>query len=103
MSQIKFLNQVEEVRGLREKSYQIQLFCVNTDDYLSLDLVCSYKIEHKNIGDHLAFVVYRLKFESNDNYVYTMVLKGVQDLKDNSFTYSLQNEEGDLTYVLVSN
>jgi len=95
------LCRIEDVEGLRQCSFPIRLFCLDTKDHISLDLVSSYKIEEVPIdsfGKHQ--ITYRIKLEGDHGFVMPMIMSGVIDNITYDFTCSLR-DENNLQYIVT--
>lgn len=96
----KFFDYIMDVNGLREKTYPIQLYCLDNGVFITADLVCSNIVEQKNLNNDEKYVVYRLKLEGDYDRL-TLVVRGVYNNKTGDFKCALKDED-DNEYIVLT-
>ncbi len=99
---IKVYSMIQDVQGLRENTYNVNLYCYENDTRFSLTLVSSYKIFQKKTNDDDDMFIYRLKFEDDISNVVTMIATCFYNNKNYKFNYSLKNEDNEHQYIICS-
>jgi hypothetical protein len=96
----KFFGHIMDVNGLREKTYPVQLYCLDNGEFIVADLVCSTMFEQTRINDDEKHVAYRLKLEGDYDRL-TLVVRGVHNNKNGDFKFALKDED-DNEYIVLT-
>lgn len=97
---MKFFEMINDVSGLREKIIPVNLYCYDTEQNKSLNLVSSYKIGHINANDFEDMLIYRLKLEDEFYNVTTLIATCIYNYRNNTFNYILRAEETEYQYIV---
>lgn len=97
---MEFYNILVNTCGLREKTYNILVFCPETQLFISLQLVSSYLIENNVLDTKYKSQKFRIKCEGL--YAnYTFIVSGILNVDKYDFTYNIKDEDSDDYYIIV--